>query len=87
MKTKLQLVTVLGIASLTAVFARGPLTPLGAPAPTMKALDQVEPRTPISTLPFTISQGGSYYFTRNLQFNAVSGDAITITAAYETLDL
>lgn len=67
------------------VFGQGPLTPPGAPAPAMKSLDQVEPRTPISSLPFTISQGGSYYLTRSL--SVASGDAITITANDVTLDL
>ncbi len=50
--------------------AQGNLTPPGAPAPTMKTLDQIdaklEKRTPISSLPFTISQSGSYYLTGNL---------------------
>jgi len=31
-------------------FAQGPLTPPGTPAPTMKSLDQIEPRTPIASL-------------------------------------
>ena len=70
-----------------AVLAQGPITPPGAPAPAMKSLDQIEPRTPISSLPFTISQSGSYYLTRNLQFTAGTGPAISINANYVTLDL
>jgi hypothetical protein len=82
------LLLLLPAAAITGiVLAQGPLTPPGAPAPVMKSLDQIEPRTPVSTLPFTISQSGSYYFTRNLQFKAASGDAITISAACVTLDL
>jgi hypothetical protein len=61
------------------------LTPPGAPAPTMKTLQQVEPRTPISSAPFTISQPGSYYLTTNLTVS--SGSAITIATSGVTLDL
>jgi hypothetical protein len=71
------------------LLAQGPLTPPGAPAPTMKTLDQLdaklEKRTPISALPFTISAAGSYYLTGNL--NVATGTAITITADDVTLDL
>jgi parallel beta-helix repeat protein len=71
---------------LSTVFAQGNLTPPGAPAPTMKTLDQIEPRTPISSLPFTISAAGAYYVTTNLTgVNAASG--ITIAANDVTLDL
>ena len=66
-------------------FAQGSLTPPGAPAPTMKSLDQIEPRTPISSAPFTISVPGSYYLTTNVTVS--SGDAITISANNVTLDL
>ena len=70
---------------LSTVFAQGSLTPLGPPAPTMKSLDQIEARTPISSAPFTISSSGSYYLTKNLY--VTTGDAITITTNQITLDL
>jgi hypothetical protein len=66
-------------------FAQGNLTPPGAPAPTMKTLAQIEPRTPISSAPFTIAAPGSYYLTTNLTVSG--GDAITIAANGVTLDL
>jgi hypothetical protein len=67
------------------VLAQGSLTPPGVPAPTMKSLAQVEPRTPISSAPFTISTPGSYYLTTNVT-TAVS-NAIVIAANGVTLDL
>jgi parallel beta-helix repeat protein len=69
------------------IFAQGSLTPPpGAPAATMKTLAQVEPRTPISSLPFTISASGSYYLTSNLTQSG-SAAGITISADNVTLDL
>lgn len=65
--------------------AQGPLAPPGAPAPTMKTLAQIEPRTPISTTPFSITAAGSYYLTTNLAVAA--GSAITISTDNVTLDL
>jgi parallel beta-helix repeat protein len=68
------------------LLAQGSLTPPGAPAPTMKSLDQVQPRTPISSLPYTISASGSYYLTKNLA--AAGGTAgITVSADNVTIDL
>ena len=69
--------------------AQGPLAPpAGPPAPSMKSLDQIEPRTPISSLPFTIAAPGSYYVTRNLALSAGEpGDGITIQTDNVTLDL
>ena len=72
--------------SVSTVFAQGSLTPPGAPAPMMKTLAQIEPRTLISSLPFTISNSGSYYLTTNL--TGVSGQhGIIISNNDVTLDL
>jgi hypothetical protein len=70
---------------LSTCLAQGSLTPPGAPVPTMKTLAQIEPRTPISSAPFTISTPGSYYLTTNVTING--GDAITIVTNDVTLDL
>jgi len=68
-------------------WAQGNLTPSGAPAPTMKSLDQIEARTAITnTISLvTIAQSGSYYLTHNLTVS--TGDAIDITTNNVTLDL
>jgi len=67
-----------------ATFGQGSLTPPGIPAPTMKTLDQVEPRIPISSAPYTISQSGSYYLTANL---TSSGHGIVVATSGVTIDL
>jgi hypothetical protein len=75
--------------------AQGSLTPPGAPAPTMKTLDQVEARTPLvagapgvavaAAGTITISQPGSYYLTKNITITTdVSG---LIINADTTVDL
>lgn len=66
----------------------GDLTPPpGPPAPTMKTLAEVEPRTPITQadIPLTITQPGSYYLAGNI--SSASSFAIRITAPSVTLDL
>jgi hypothetical protein len=63
------------------------LTPGGAPQATMKTLYQVEPRIPIASLPFSITESGSYYFTGNLTFAAATGHAIQVNASDVTIDL
>ncbi len=70
---------------------QGPITPPGAPAPTMKSLDQVKAGTPIDptqpgfSYPYNISVPGNYYLTANLTVNGTN--AINITASGVTLDL
>jgi hypothetical protein len=65
-------------------FAQGSLTPPGPPGPTMKTLQQIEPRTPISSLPVTITAPGSYYLTTNA---TVAGTAILLQSSNVTVDL
>ena len=81
-------------SQLSTAFAQGSLTPPGAPAPTMKTADQIEPRTIVNAVNtpgnannlFIISQPGSYYLTTNLV--GVSGkNGISITVNNVTLDL
>jgi hypothetical protein len=73
------------------IHAQGSLTPPGAPAATMKSLDQVyaklDPRIPItnSASAVIISSPGSYYLTTNL--TVFTGTAITIATSGVTLDL
>jgi parallel beta-helix repeat protein len=72
--------------SMASSFAQGSLTPPGAPAPTMKSLNQIEPRTPIASLPYTITNSGSYYVTGNLT-GAANTNGISIQASNVTIDL
>jgi hypothetical protein len=88
MKTKIVITTAVILSSFAichSSFAQGALTPPGAPGPTMRTLGQIEPRTPISSAPYTITNPGSYYLTTNVTVNF--GSAITISANGVTLDL
>ena len=77
-------VFICALTFLSQVSMAGDLEPSAAPGPTMKTLDQVEPRTPITSVPCTISASGSYYLTKNLNS---TGTAITVTADNVTIDL
>ncbi|HZJ13677.1 MAG TPA: hypothetical protein VFD27_01440, partial [Chthoniobacteraceae bacterium] len=81
-------------SQLSTALAQGPLTPPGAPAPTMKTLDQIEPRTAINSTNtpgdddslFKITQPGSYYLPGNIT-GVATKHGIEITASDVTLDL
>jgi parallel beta-helix repeat protein len=80
-------VLALAVMVIFSLFAiAGNLEPSGPPGPTMKTLQEVEPRTPIDSLPFTIDFSGSYYVTGDLLGSPVD-DGITINADNVTLDL
>jgi hypothetical protein len=62
------------------------IPPPGAPVPSMRTLEQIEPRIPIDSVPIAITQAGSYYLTRNLEHSVSGQPAISITASNVTLD-
>jgi hypothetical protein len=96
MKNPCQTTLLLTILSLAAydTLGQGTLTPAGAPAPTMKTLDQIESRTPVDAAHtpgdsgslFVISQPGSYYLMGNIT-GVINKTGIRIAADNVTLDL
>lgn len=96
MKTTLcpRFLTMLALLSLALpALPQGSLTPPGAPAPTMKRLDEVEARTIVNATntpgnagsAYIISAPGSYYLTGNI--SVTSGNGIMISADDVRLDL
>ena len=83
------LVALIGLMVFCPLAVAGDLQPPAAPGPTMKTLDEVEPRIPIpaSSTPagtFFINQSGSYYLEGN---RLCSGDGIVVGVNDVTIDL
>lgn len=87
MNPKFLLPAVLPLLLLQPVLSQGPLTPPGPPAPVMKTLEQIEPRTVIAARTTTqvINQPGNYVLGGDITVGAVDG--IRIEANDVTLDL
>lgn len=82
-------VTVAYSLIISVAFGDDYMTPPGAPgseAAKMKTLNQVEPRTPITSLPFSITNPGSYYLIAPL-FGVGGSNGIIIAASDVKLDL
>ena len=80
---------VLAVSMFQLPISGGDLNPPGPPAPTMKPLNEIEPRQPISSdmVPVTISESGSFYLLEDIQVTDSAMSAITINVDNVTIDL
>jgi parallel beta-helix repeat protein len=79
-------ILIVSLALIYLVVQAGDLEPPGPPGPTMKPLNELEPRTPIHAdqMPLHITASGSYYFVAAI---STTGDGIVIDADDVTIDL
>ncbi|TKJ38606.1 MAG: hypothetical protein CEE38_02575 [Planctomycetes bacterium B3_Pla] len=80
----MSLLSLAGLAVFSVTAGGGGLELVAPLAPVKKTLNDLEPRTPISSLPYTISAAGSYYLTGNLTSDA---NGILVYADNVTIDL
>jgi hypothetical protein len=83
-----QLLILMALVSIIAMLASGVRSgPLDPPGPPESTNDGVQlPGTPISSLPFTITEPGHYYLTRSLT-SPGAANGIAIDSDHVTLDL
>ncbi len=88
-KVAVSLLVLAGLAVFSLFAVGGSLEPSAPPGPTMKTLDEVEPRIPIhaSDLPLTITEPNSYYLVEDVNFEPNDVHAITIECNDVTIDL
>lgn len=81
------LATAIVLVATAWLLSGNPLPPAGPIGPTMKTLNEIEPRGCIASLPAYLNEEGSYCVSANLTAKAGSRDAIVIGASNVTLDL
>jgi len=79
-------ISIVSLALIYLVVQGGGLEPPGPPGPTMKPLNELEPRTPIHAdqMPLYITEPGSYYLVEHI---STTGNGIVIDADDVTIDL
>src|SRR6202521_1330586 len=83
----LVLIALMAAAIIAILVNRADAGPLDPPGPPSSTAGVLHPGTPITALPYTISQPGSYYLTGNLTMAVAGDDGIQIVAKDVTLDL
>ncbi len=81
------ILVIVGVLALLSASNAGSLEPSNPPGSTMKTLNEVEPRKPVSSVPYIITESGSYYLSANAQTTSSLFSGITIWADNVTLDL